>query len=184
MRRCLAALVAILACTSPLFGQQSKVLAPHRPIAPRLPDNPPKTGPLRSMVGGLWMIDPNFKSTIYIKNSVEIAAVTVTPILYLSNGEKVTLADVTLEPSGTATVSVNDGLNANGISPWATLNGYVEIQYKWPWDPLCVTVTSVDMVHSVIFTNGLRPLEPVTPSAKAMLAKGCCETPEFWKLVV
>jgi hypothetical protein len=48
----------------------------------------------------------------------------------------------------------------------------VEIQYKWPWDPLCVTVTSVDTVHSVIFTNGLRPLEPTSPSAKAMLAKG------------
>lgn len=153
-------------------AQKEKVLAPHRPIAPRLPDNPPKTGPLRSMVGGLWMIDANFKSTIYIKNSVEIAPVTVTPILWLSNGKKVTLADVTLEPSGVATVSVNDGLNANGISPWATLNGYVEIQYKWPWDPLCVTATSVDAVHSVTFTNGLRPLEPMNPSAKAMLAKG------------
>jgi hypothetical protein len=67
---------------------------------------------------------------------------------------------------------VNDGLNANGISPWATLNGYVEIQYRWPWDPLCVTVTSVDTVHSVIYTNGLRPLEPMNPSAKALLAKG------------
>ena len=73
---------------------------------------------------------PISKSTIYIKNSVEIAPVTVTPILYLSNGKKVTLADVTLEPWGSATVSVNDGLNANGISPWSTLNGYVEIQYK------------------------------------------------------
>ena len=172
MLRCHAALLVLLASTSLLFGQQIKVLAPHRPIAPRLPDNPPKTGPLRSMVGGLWMIDANFKSTIYIKNSVEIAPVTVTPILYLSNGKKVTLADVTLEPSGTATVSVNDGLNANGISPWSTLNGYVEIQYKWPWDPLCVTVTSVDVIHSVIFTNGLRPLEPMNPSARAMLVKG------------
>jgi hypothetical protein len=158
--------------TASLFAQQPKVLAPHRPIAPRLPDNPPKSGPLRSMVGGLWMIDANFKSTIYIKNSVEIAPVTVTPILYLSNGKKITLADVTLEPSGTSAVSVNDGLNANGISPWATLNGYVEIQYKWPWDPICVTVTSVDTIHSVIFTTGLRPLEPMNPTAKALLAKG------------
>jgi hypothetical protein len=88
MRRCLVALFALLASTSFVFGQQTKVLAPHRPIAPRLPDNPPKTGPLRSMVGGLWMIDANFKSTIYIKNSVEIAPVTVTPILYLSNGKR------------------------------------------------------------------------------------------------
>lgn len=104
MRRYLIILISVLACTLPLLGQQTKVLAPHRPIAPRLPDDPPKSGPLRSMVGGLWMIDANFKSTIYIKNDVENAPVTVTPILYLSNGKKVTLADVTLEPSGTATV--------------------------------------------------------------------------------
>lgn len=38
------------------------------------------------------MIDANFKSTMCINNSVEIARVTVTPILYLSNGKKVTLA--------------------------------------------------------------------------------------------
>ncbi|MGA8762459.1 MAG: hypothetical protein WB562_06175 [Candidatus Sulfotelmatobacter sp.] len=126
---------------------------------------------MRSMVGGLWMVDANFRSAIYLKNSVEIAPITVTPILYLSNGKKITLADVTLEPSGTATVSVNDGLNANGISPWSTLNGYVEIQYKWPWDPLCVTVTSVDAVHSLIFTNGLRSSSPITPKDKAAVAK-------------
>lgn len=172
MNRPLAAALSVLALTLLATGQQPKVLAPHRPIAPQLPDKPPKTGPLRSMVGGLWMIDANFKSSIYIKNSVEIAPVTVTPILWMSNGKKITLADVTLEPSGVATISVNDGLNANGISPWATLNGYVEIQYKWPWDPLCVTVSSVDTVHSVIFTNGLRPLEPMNPSAKTTIAKG------------
>jgi len=49
------------ALTTNVLAQQPKVLAPHRPIAPRLPDNPPTTGPVRSMVGGLWMIDSNFK---------------------------------------------------------------------------------------------------------------------------
>jgi hypothetical protein len=184
MNRPLAIALSTLALTLSFSAQQPKVLAPHRPIAPRLSDNPPTTGPLRSMVGGLWMIDANFKSAIYIKNDVEIAPVTVTPVLYLSNGKKVTLADVTLEPSGTASVSVNDGLNANGISPWATLSGYVEIQYNWPWDPVCVTVTSVDTVHSVIFTNGLRPLDPMNPSGKALRAKGpAAQTVEgiWWK---
>ena len=148
MNRPLAIALSVLALTLSVSGQQAKVLAPHRPIAPRLPDDPPKSGPLRSMVAGLWMIDANFKSTIYIKNDVEIAPVTVTPILYLSNGKKVTLKNVTLEPSGTATISVNDGLNTNGISPRATLSGYVEIQYKWPWDPLCATVNSaIKMLH-------------------------------------
>ena len=172
MRRCFVALIALLACTSPLLGQQTKVLAPHRPIAPRLPDALPKTNPPRSMVGGLWMIDANLRATIYLKNDVEISPVTVTPVLYLSNGKKVTLADVKLEASGTATININDALNQKGIAPWATLTGYVEIQYNWPWDPLCVTITSVDTVHSVIFTNGLRPSLPSNPKETAAMAKG------------
>jgi hypothetical protein len=75
--------------TTSLSAQQPQVLAPHRPIPPRLPDSVPVDRPLRSMVGGLWMIDANFKSTVYLKSSVEIAPVTVTPILYLSNGRRV-----------------------------------------------------------------------------------------------
>lgn len=43
------------------------------------------------------MTDPNLKSSLYLKNVVEISAVTVTPILYLSNGNRFTLPDVTLE---------------------------------------------------------------------------------------
>jgi hypothetical protein len=108
------------------------------------------------MVGGLWMIDANFKSSIYIKNVVEVSAVTVTPVLYLSNGKRYALADVTLEAAGTSVININEALARQGIAPWATLTGYVEIDYTWPWDPVCVTVTSVDAVHSVIFTSGLR----------------------------
>jgi hypothetical protein len=109
------------------------------------------------MVGGLWMIDANFKSTIYIKNGVKNAAVTVTPVLYLSNGKSYTLPDVKLDPSGTAVVNINDALARQGIASWATLSGYVEIQYTWAWDPLCVTIQDVDTVHSLIFTYNLRP---------------------------
>jgi hypothetical protein len=72
----------------------------------------------------------------------------------------VVVPDRTLEPSGTAVISVNDALRDAGVAPWAELTGYVEVQYTWPWDPLCVTVTSVDTAHSVIFTSSLRPLYP------------------------
>jgi hypothetical protein len=46
----------------------------------------------RSIVGGFWMIDANFKSSIYLKNDLKIAPLTVTPILYLSNGKRYALA--------------------------------------------------------------------------------------------
>jgi hypothetical protein len=112
---------------------------------------------LRSMVGGLWMIDANFKSSIYLKNDVETDPITVTPILHLSNGREYPLKEVKLDPAGVAVVSVNQAIADKGIASWATLMGYVEIQYRWSWDALCVTVENVDVPHSVIYAYGLRP---------------------------
>jgi hypothetical protein len=57
------------------------------------------------MVGGLWMTDANLKSTIYLRNDVETDPITVTPILWLSNGRKFVLNDVRLEPAGVAVIS-------------------------------------------------------------------------------
>jgi hypothetical protein len=146
-----------------LAAQQPKVLAPHKPVPPRVPKEqrrPLPPGKPGSMVGGLWMTDANFKSSIYLKNVVETSAVTVTPVLYLSNGKKYTLPDVTLEPAGTAIVDINAALEQQGISSWATLSGYAEIQYTWPWEPLCATIRVMDAAHSLIFTYGLRPSTP------------------------
>jgi hypothetical protein len=104
------------------------------------------------------MIDANFKSTISLRNYLMADPIIVTPVLYLSNGRKYTLDQVKLEPAGVATVSVNDALQRQGISPWSTLSGYVEVDYAWPWNALCVTVSNVDIVHSIIFTYALAPL--------------------------
>lgn len=141
------------------FAQQPKVLAPHKPIAPKVPKSLEhhEPGVPRSMVGGFWMIDANRKASIYLKNDLETAPLTVTPSLYLSNGARYKLDPVTLEESGTAVISINEALAKHGISSWATLSGYVEVEYTWAWDPICVSVTSIDPVHSVIFTTGVQP---------------------------
>jgi DNA-directed RNA polymerase subunit H (RpoH/RPB5) len=95
-----------------LSAQQPKVLAPHKPIPPKAEKQVKWLSPAtqRSMVGGLWMTDPDFKSSIYIKNIVETDPVTVTPILHLSNGAKYTLPDVTIKPADLAIISINDEL--------------------------------------------------------------------------
>jgi hypothetical protein len=157
------AVFTFAALTTGLHAQQPKVLAPHRPVDPTITPRPNWPVPLktpRSMVGGLWMSDANFRSTIYSKNDVKNAAVTVTPVLYLSNGKSYVLPDVNLDPSGTAIVNINDALAREGIASWATLSGYVEIKYTWAWDPLCVTIQNVDTVHSLIFSYFLRPSSP------------------------
>jgi len=142
-----------------LLAQQPKVLAPHRAIPPRV-EKPVKLqipATPRSMAGGVWMTDANYKSSIYLRNVVETDPITVTPILYLSNGRKYTLPNVTVEPAGTAIIDINDGLRQQGISSWATLQGHIELQYKWPWDPFCATIRVVDVAHSLIFTYGVHP---------------------------
>jgi hypothetical protein len=134
LRSCLSNLLAFTltfatSLTTIVSAQQPKVLAPHKPVPPRI-ENPkpwPKPATLRSMVGGMWMTDANFKSSIYLKNGIGISPLTVAPILYLSNGTKYTLPTVTLEPSGTAVVNINDALRDKGIAPWATLVGYLEV---------------------------------------------------------
>src|SRR5581483_3285579 len=144
---CVSAILslAILSLALNCSAQQPKVLAPHKPIAPKVPDSKVKRlpGTLRSMVGGYWRIDPSSKATIYLKNGLETSPLAVTPILYLSNGVRYEMAPVMLEPKG--------------ISSYAELSGYVEVQYSWAWDPLCVSVSSFDPIHSLIFTYGLQP---------------------------
>jgi hypothetical protein len=152
--------IGLLGLTS--FAQQPKLLAPHKPIPPRVAQPDKKLTPpmQRSMVGGLWMTDARFKSSIYLRNGVETDPITVTPILHLSNGSKYILPDVTVEAAGVAIIDINNGLSKQGISTWATLSGYVELQYMWAWDPFCATVRNVDTAHSMIFTYGLRPTAP------------------------
>jgi hypothetical protein len=170
---------AVMLLAQNAAAQQSKVLAPHKPVPPILPDSGTKQKPAtpRSMTGGLWMIDANFKSSIYIKNVVETSSVVVSPVLYLSNGVKYSLSPVKLEPAGTTVISINDALLQQGIAPYATLTGYMEIDYVWPWDPVCVTITNVDTLHSLIFTYGLAPAAPMDSVAQTkQMIKGM-----WWK---
>jgi hypothetical protein len=127
-----------------LLAQQTIVLAPHKPFGPKAPYTGKwkKEAVPRSMVGGLWMIDANFKSSIYIKNGVEVSAVTVTPILYLGNGAKYNLPDVNLEPAGTAVVHITEGLRHHGIALWATLSAAWLFVRAVPISPLNTFVTA------------------------------------------
>jgi Bacterial Ig-like domain (group 2) len=181
LRASLFALLVTLAS----FAQQPKVLPPHKPIKPKV-EKPIKwltPAMPRTMVGGLWMIDANFKSSIYLRNVVETDPVTVTPILYLSNGTKYTLPDVTVEPAGIVIISINDALQKKGISSWATLKGYVELKYRWPWDPFCATVRNVDTAHSLIFIYALQPTLPLPPNVLNPTPKIPTHTMEgmWWK---
>jgi len=97
-------------------------------------------------------------------------------ILYLSNRAKLALPDVTLEPAGTATVDINSGLQSLGIASYATLSGYVEIQYKWPWIPICAMIRNLDTVHSLVFLHSAQPLPTGTSASGPQAFEGM-----WWK---
>ena len=95
-------------------AQQPKVPAPHVPVVPPLSYSPPAADSYvpRFLRGGLWMTDAYTKSSVYVRSDVETASITVIPVLYLSNGVKVSLSAITLKPAGTAVININDGLAA------------------------------------------------------------------------
>lgn len=176
--------LVLFATINSLAQQRPHVAAPHKPIIRLEPRNKALTPPVhRSMVGGLWMIDGNFKSSIYIKNNLEAEAITVHPNLYLSNGTRYKLSDVTLDPSGIAIISINDELAKQGVSSSATLSGYLEVDYDWAWDPFCITIRNLDTVHSLIFTSSLRSPLPPDPSMISLPKKIPTNTAEsmWWK---
>ena len=98
MGRVLRVAVVILSALSlQLFAQQPKVLAPHRRIPKAVPDaqrRPIPPGKQGSMIGGIWMTDANFKSSLNLRNVVETSAGTVAPVLHLSNRAKYSLPPV------------------------------------------------------------------------------------------
>src|SRR5579885_1067283 len=136
-------LIAVSAALAP--AQQPKVLAPHKPLAPRLEKRLPWSRPpaRQSATGGLWMNDAHWKAALYLKNGLKADPITVTPTLYLSNGQRYPLPSVNLDPSGTAIVDIGQALESVGIAPYATLCGYAEIEYQWPWAAVSATVKNV-----------------------------------------
>lgn len=172
MRRVLVALLSVLILESLALAQRPKVLAPHKRIPSQVPKakrRPMRAATTGSMIGGIWMIDANFKSRLYLRNVVETSPVTVTPILHLSNGTQYRLSPVQLEPAGIAVVDINQGLQNFGIAPYAMLSGYVEVQYSWPWNPICATVQDLDPVHSLVFDYDLHGMPSQVPSNSSTL---------------
>ena len=103
------------------------------------------------------MTDADWKAALYLKSGLKTGPITVTPTLFLSNGQRYPLSPVTLDPSGTAIVDIGQALESVGIAPYATLCGYAEIEYQWPWAAVSATVKNVDVVNSLIYIFGLQP---------------------------
>lgn len=162
---CVVASALLLLPAVRITAQPARVLAPHKPVTPKIdaPRPSPRAAIARSLVGGFWMAGPDQKASIHISNDVVTSAISVTPVLYLNTGRKITLPPVQLAPSGIAVVSINDALAQAHLSLTKTVYGYAEVQYSWPWDALCASIKNIDDAHSLTFVYTLEPLQKPAP---------------------
>src|SRR5712671_5277914 len=98
----------------------------------------PASHPLKPAVaqgagGGFWRVDHSFKSTIALTNVLEIAPVTVTPVLYMADGTRYALDPVTLEVAGVASVDINQALSKAPAAIRSHISdfGSASIEYMW-----------------------------------------------------
>ena len=76
-----------------------------QPSAPVI--QPPSLGTQQVISAGLWRVDGGFVSTMQIKNGNLLHSVTVTPILYMSDGQEYALSPVHLDRTAVTTINVN-----------------------------------------------------------------------------
>ncbi len=130
------------------------------------------------MVGGPWITDANYHAVLVMKNYLKTSALKVKPTLYVANGNSYPLPDVSIEAAGVASIDINRALTQQGIAPWAALSGYVELQYRWPWDALCATIQDADPAHSEVFTYSFRPaVSSLAPSSHGAVGSGATTPP-------
>lgn len=106
MRFLTSLLLLFFAGTITAQTNAAKVLAPHDAPAPESKLHISLSPTPRSIAGGPWIVDAHFESILYLKNVVENASITVTPVVYLSNGTKYQLSAVQIAPSGVSKIDI------------------------------------------------------------------------------
>lgn len=180
VRTAFASFVISLLAAFAAAQQRPRVLAPHDAVAPQAKTHTQLPSIPGSVAGGPWIVDAHDQSILYLKNIVETSSITITPVLHLSDGTKYRLSSVQLDPSGIAKVDIGASLESMGIAPNATLSGWVELQYNWPWEPLCASIRVVDLTRSVIFSFGFAAPGPISSQAEKATASQVREG-MWWK---
>ena len=126
--------------------------APTPPIAPKMPIVP------QGAEGGFWRVDSGFQSTLMIKNDLQIAPLTATPVLYMADGTEYDLAPIQMAPLGVAMVNINNALQIAPDSVRTHLSDYgsAGLRYQWSWSGVILgSIRVSDDVRSLVFLTHL-----------------------------
>lgn len=101
-----------------------------------------------------WSTEPGFVSTIQMRNYRVDESLTVTPVLYLIGGREVTLDPITLNPSETRVLNINEALAARGETETI---GAAEIRYRHETEGVFgANLTALNVTQSLIANFPLR----------------------------
>ena len=113
------------------------------------------------IAAGIWRVDHTFQSTIRIKNVVENAGLSVTPVLFMADGTEYDLQKLQLDPGGVALVSVNDALDSAPapIRSHASEFGSFSLRYSWYWaGAILGQVENLDVRRSLVYVHSFVPV--------------------------
>jgi len=112
-----------------------------------------------SVYAPYWSTEPGFVSTIEMMNYRVDESLTITPVLYPLGGGEILLDPVTLDPSETRLLNINEALAARGET--ATV-GAAEIRYNHVTEAVFgANLTAVNVNKSLIYSAPLHGQEDV-----------------------
>ena len=110
---------------------------------------------------------------------VQVAQVTVTPVLYMADGTRYELSPVVLGAAGVTNVDINAALQSAPASVQQHLSdtGSAAIEYMWPWKgAVLATVENLDVPRSLVFHFSLQQ-----PSKTALKPNKIVTEGLWWK---
>ena len=154
---CFTLLISLMAAG--LVDGAAQAPAPSPQAAP-IPTEPPPSKQLplaaQQAVGGFWRTDYSFKASIRITNSLAIAPLSVTPVLFMADGTEYPLATVQVPPTSVVTVVINDALASApaAVLPPLSTYGSAILKYTWRWQSaVSASIVSLDVPRSLTFTS-------------------------------
>jgi hypothetical protein len=161
-------------------AQASPAQASGTPVVPAIavPVVPLTADPMKRphvLFSGLWRVDGNFESTIHIENSLVVAPVEVTPVLYMADGAEYDLTPVIVPTAGTSMLSVNEALAQAPPPIRAHLSSYgsAALLYRGLAMSMAAKIEMLDAPRSQLFTASF--MRSVMPGG---MSKGAMQTLE------
>lgn len=121
----------------------------------QVPAGDSQSSTVHTLYCGLWRVDGGFVSTIRIKNSLVVAPLEMSPVLYMADGTEYVLPPIKLAETGVAALNVNAALAAAAphVAEHLSQFGSAALRYGYSTPGHVLgSIEILDTARSLIFT--------------------------------